>query len=161
MDFLGQQVCNHRVGNPIVSYTLNTCPRCLGKDVYGSLGFDTHGKISLVQKSTQLSQTLKKLFTENMRASGYGFNYQLLTGVIDDSKLSAISSEIVRCTNYLIQSQQNAEGLGSLYDPSEKVASISSLSVLQSQTEPRAVDISLSVVTQLGNSVSINTTLRR
>ncbi len=149
MDFLGTQVCDHRVGSPIVSYILSTCPRCLGAGYYGSPGFDVHGKMSLVTQSDQLNQAIKKILIENMRTTGYGFNYNVITSTIDATTISSIKAEVVRCMNYLIKVQTQAVGLGVLYDPKERIAGINFLDVQQDTSDPRRVIVNLIVVNAL------------
>jgi hypothetical protein len=154
MDLLGTQACDHRVGNPVVAYTLYTCPRCLGKGYYGSLGFDVHGKVLLVSKGSQIEQAIYKVLTESKRASGYGFDYSVLTGTIDASTVSAIKSEIARCLQYLITAQTAAQALGTLYDPAEQISSINSISVVQDNVEPRKVTAAITVLTVANTTVS-------
>jgi len=154
MDFLGTQTCDHIVGVPAVKYILNTCPRCLGNGYYGSPGFDSHGKVALLNKGNQLNQAITKILKENMRPTGYGFNYNTLSGNIDPTTISSIKAEIVRCVNYLIQVQINAQGNGVQYDPKEQLSGINYLDVQQNTLEPRSVVVTLIVINALNQTTS-------
>jgi hypothetical protein len=161
MDFLGMQTCDHRVGNPIVAYSLNTCPRCLGKGSYGSLGFDNHGKITLVEKDTQFQQAIKKILITNKMSNGYGFDYTLLAGTIVQATISAVKSEVIRCINYLVSAQAAAEKLGTLYDPKEKVLAINGLTVAQDINEPRKLYITMTVLNYVNQAVTTTVAIQR
>jgi hypothetical protein len=161
MDLLGIQPCDHRVGIPVVAYTLEACPRCLGKGTYGSLGFDGHGKVLVVSKGAQIQQSIYKILTESKRASGYGFDYSVLTGTVDASSITAIKSEIARCIQYLITAQTAAQVLGTLYDPAERISSISSLNVAQDTTEPRKVTAVVIVLTAANSTVTTVVPIQR
>jgi hypothetical protein len=161
MDFLGTQICDHRVGNPVVAFILSTCPRCLGTGVYGSLGFDAHGKVTMVSKSSQLNQAIKKILKENIRTSGYGFNYDLIKDVINGGTTDAVKMEISRCMTYLMNAQAQAVSFGVQYDPTERLAGIQSLSAVQDSTEPRRINVSLVVITQANTTTQVNTSIAR
>jgi hypothetical protein len=161
MDLNSQISCNHIVGDPIIYYTLSTCPRCFGLGTYGGLSFTADGKLSTIQASSQLSQQIKKILTEKMRPSGYGFNYSLLSGVIDVSKLDAIQAEVYRCLSYLQNAQRQEVRSGHIYAGSEQISSIGAVSTLQSPMQPTAVQVFITVITVSGASISFQTSLQR
>lgn len=161
MDLLNQVSCDHRVGNPVNNYVLTTCPRCLGKGVYGGVVFGNNGQLVLVQGSPMLAQQLQKILTENARPSGYGFDYSLLQGVIDPSKLSAIKSEIIRCISYLKYVQEQSKARGFVYAPSEELFGIKEISIGNSPTDPRAVNVSVVVSSVSGAQSNVTAVLRR
>jgi|GEM_PF-2607760 hypothetical protein len=161
MDLNCQTACDHKVGNPEVQYTSSTCPRCLGNDIYGGLSFEPSGKLSTLSYSDQLAQQIKKILTEKRRLSGYGFDYSLLSGVIDNSKLSAIYAEVARCILYLQSNQQQEVKAGHVYAGSEQIQALSSLKVEQSTTQPQEVQVYATVQTVSGALVSLQTTLQR
>jgi hypothetical protein len=161
VDLNSQTTCNHIVGNPVVAYTITTCPRCFGLGTYGGLSFTPDGKLSTITTSSQLAQQIKKILTEKMRPSGYGFNTSLLAGVIDPSKLGALQAEVYRCLLYLQASQQAEIRAGHIYGGSERISSIGTVSVIQSSSRPTTVQVFATVVTASGISVATQTTLQR
>ena len=161
MDLLAQTVCNHTIGNPLVQYTSSKCPRCFGTNMYGGLSFTSGGKLSTVVASSQLSQQIKKILTEKMRPSGYGFNISLLSGVIDASKLGAIQAEVSRCLFYLQKLQTQEVQAGHIYAGTEQISSIGTVSVIQSPIQPSFVQVFATVITVSGASMSVQTALQR
>ena len=161
MDLLAQILCNHKIGDPEVQYLLSSCPRCFGTGTYGGLAFTPDGKLSTIDTSSQLSQQIKKILIEKMRPSGYGFNTSLLSGVIDVSKLGAIQAEVYRCLSYLQQSQLNEIKAGHIYAGSEQIDSIGVVTIFQVPNQPTTVQVSATVITVAGASVTAQTTLQR
>ena len=161
MDLNSQTSCNHILGNPEIQYTSSTCPRCFGTNTYGGLSFTPDGKLSTLNSSSQLSQQVKKILTEKMRPSGYGFNTSLLSGVIDRSKLDAIQAEVYRCLLYLQDAQRQEIRAGHVYGGSEQISSIGNVSVTQSKTSPTTVQVFATLVTVSGASISLQTPLQR
>ena len=161
MDLNSQTVCNHIVGNPEVQYTFSACPRCFGSNTYGGLSFTSGGKLSTLNSSSQLSQQVKKILTEKMRPSGYGFNTFLLSGVIDASKLGALQAEVYRCLLYLQKIQAQEVQAGHIYAGTEQISSVGTVSVIQSPIQPTSVQVFATVVTVSGASPTVQTTLQR
>ena len=159
MDYLGKVSCDHRVGSPVVSYTLLTCPRCLGTGEYG--GIEIFSTVTTVSGYNQVEQAIKKILSEKVRDTGYGFDYSLLRSVIDTNTVPSIKKEIVRCIEYLRSSQQKEKARGVGYSPRELIYSIRSLEVNQSSTEPRSIIATLVVTTEAGNSIQVTQTLKR
>lgn len=152
MDLVGINTCNHVVGEPEVKYVLSTCPRCLGKGVYGDVLFDDHGKLKTYQGASQLKQQLQKLLVENKRRTGYGFDYTLLKGTIDSSRTMVIQREIARLLNYFITTQQLEKGDNYYYRSTEELKESISIKVYQDSLEPRKV-IALIAVRTVSNTV--------
>ena len=161
MDLNSQTICNHIVGNPEIQYTSSGCPRCFGTNVYGGISFTSGGKLSTVVASSQLSQQIKKILTEKMRPSGYGFNTSLLSGVIDTSKIGAIQAEVYRCLLYLQKIQAQEVQAGHIYAGTEQIGSVGTVSVIQSPTQPTAVQVFATVISVSGASVAVQTPLQR
>ncbi len=160
MDIQNQVTCDHRVGNPVISYEKVKCPKCKGLGVYGSIGFSGGGGVEFVKGPNMLVQQLKKLLTERRRSSGYGFDYSVLSGVIDDSKLMAIKNEIIRCLSYYKSLQQQNKLNGFYYNPDEEIYSIDTPSITQDSVDLRKVGVSLNVysISGLRNNISIQVT---
>ena len=97
MDLLGTVTCDHIVGNPPIAYVLTTCPRCKGIGAYGGISFDNLGNLNVVTDGALLSQEITKILTENIRSSGYGFNYSVLSGVINPNTIQSVQNEIMWC----------------------------------------------------------------
>ncbi len=159
MDLEGKVNCDHVVGNPPISYTLVSCPRCMKKGWYGGYYYGFDGKINTIVGVKQLTQQILKILTENKRNTGYGFDQSLLRGVIDSSTLPSIKNEIVRCMNYLKGVQDDNEKSGYFYNPDEKISSINNIQVAQDSLEPRKVTITFSVVAVSGKGFDINTAI--
>jgi len=156
MDFKGIIKCNHLVGNPSVKYLLDNCPRCLGKGEYGSMKTSSTGDIELVSKTSYLQQSIKKILITRRRYNGYGFDYSLLSGVIDPATVNVVKKEIIRCINFLKDSQAMDKRRGVRYLPSEEIKSIGkTLKVYQHPNEPRTIVVKLSVVTAANTSEEI------
>jgi len=161
MDLLGKTSCNHIVGIPPVAYILDTCPRCLRMEEYGGVAYDTGGKVQTITGVSQIGQQIRKILTENIRSSGYGFDYSLLRGVIDSPTISVIKNEVVRCITYLYNLQQQSKKEGFNYRPDEEISSIQSVDAYQSTTEPRTVVVALIVLTVSGAQASVTLSLKR
>lgn len=148
-------ICDHIVGNPPVAYLQSFCPRCNGKGYYGGFTINPVGMLQSLTPTDSLIQSIKKILTENIRPTGYGFNYALLSGTIDTSKLQAIKNEVVRCLNYLkfIQNQEILRGFK--YNPQERINSISSIIVIQDTQDPRNVNISATIITVSATKISV------
>jgi len=162
MELLGKNKCNHVVGDPAIAFELSTCPRCLSAGIYGDVSYDSSGKLNTISKSTQLHQQIEKILKENRRASGYGFDYTLLNGVIDNNRTLAVQREVVRTINYFINTVQETEKAeGYIYSSDEELAEIMSVKAYQDSTEPRKIIVIINLLTVSGRSITINTSLRR
>jgi len=159
MDLLNRVVCDHKIGDQ--SFIRERCPRCLGKNFYGGYSIGKDGDIEIVTKVDALNQQILKILTEDRRPSGYGFDHNLLAGVIDASKIAAIKAEIIRCISYLYFLQQSEKKSGFFYAPSEELNKIESVSVAQDESEPRRVFATIVVSTVSGRTVTTSTMLRR
>jgi hypothetical protein len=162
MDLLGTVACSHDVGIPVVNYTLDTCPRCLGSGSYGGTSFSKDGNVAVVTGVPEVVQDITKILTENMRPSGYGFNYALLSGVIDPSRIDHIRAEAARCINYLINLQAARVRAGATVAANEQLASpVDSVTAYQDTTDPRKVVVSVVCHTVSGQLFSTLTPLQR
>jgi hypothetical protein len=160
MELLGEKICDHTAGDPLVSYTLQTCPKCLGKGTHGDVSFDTSGKIYTLTGINQLKQQLKKILVENTRNTGYGFNYNLISLTINDSQLLSINRELNRCLTYFNNLQIKNQREGFYYNNTELLDSIESIDVFR-DTDPRNVNALVYCKTVSGRSVEIIIPLRR
>ena len=161
MDVVSRIVCDHRAGSPLVGYTSFTCPMCLAKNVRGDFSIGSDGKIQTTGGFSALKQQMLKILTENKRASGYGFDYRLLAGVIDPGTLSAIKAEVIRCLSYLKYTQQREKYDGFTYLPSEELASLDTVAVAQDSSDPRRVYVNVTAVAVSGKKVDVVVPLRR
>jgi hypothetical protein len=165
MDFQGTVTCDHRVGDPVQAYMLNTCPRCLGTGKYGGPNFLASGAIETLQGSKQLSQQIRKILAENKRESGYGFDYRLLRGVIDTTTVGIVRNEIIRCLFYLRDLQIAEKKSGTAYSPTEQLDTsdqfINFVNVFQDSSEPRKLRVEIAVTTISGAQASASTVLKR
>jgi hypothetical protein len=162
MELLCTKNCDHIVGNPPISFTIATCPRCLGKGTYHDISYSTSGKLNTINRVYQLNQQIEKILIENRRNSGYGFDYTLLQGVIDNNRVLAIQREVSRVINYFINNvQQTEKSKGYSYNSTEEVVNIDYIKVYQDSVEPRKIIILLSLITVSGQLRSIRVPLRR
>lgn len=157
----GLVTCDHRVGNPVVAYSLDACPRCMGKGVYGGVNYDLQGHVDELFGVNMLTQQIKKILTENRRPSGYGFDYNLFTGVIDQGRIGAIRSEIVRTISYLKFVQQTAKAGGFTYLPTEELDSIQNLTIQNDTVDPRMLVVAVDVLSVSGTQTSTTVVMRR
>ena len=162
MDIKGKVVCDHRVGYPLISYLLDTCPRCRSTGYYGSPVFSLDGKYSTITGSNQLSQQIEKILVENRRSTGYGFDYSLLSGVITNGSISAIKAEIIRCLQYLYNTQRSEKSRGFYYNSNEELSSSPpQVDVTQIANEPRSLRADVTVKSVSGNKSSVTVLLRK
>lgn len=161
MDLVNKTACDHRVGDPPVAYTLAACPRCRGEGEYGTLVFGNDGKIATVEQGGALKQQIEKILKENRRPSGYGFDYTLLTGVIDATKISAIKNEVIRCLQYLGTAQAREEAQGFNYTGRERLQRVQDVVVTQNTADPREVIVSVTVISSSGAQTGVTTSLSR
>jgi hypothetical protein len=157
----GKVDCNHRVGDPLVAFVQDRCPRCLGRGWYGGLALDRSGKLIGLQSTDKLRQQVLKILTEDRRLSGYGFDYSVLTDIIDAETVSRVKTEIIRCADYLIQLQRRRKQRGISYPPSEEIRSIKNIKAVQNPTEPRELIVTLSVISVSGAKFDTEVSLRR
>jgi len=157
----GEIKCNHRVGDPLQTFKLDDCPRCLGRGWYGGVGIDSSGKLILISGVDKLRQQVKKILIEDRRPSGYGFDYSVLTDVIDAETVYRVKTEVIRCTDYLMQLQRRRKHRGFEYAPSEEIRSIKNIKVVQNPIEPRELIVTLSVISVSGATFDTEIPLRR
>lgn len=162
MTVKGKVTCDHIVGIPSVAYALSTCPRCLGKGYYGGISFNSHGKVSEIEKVEVIKQKVEKILTEKKRPTGYGLDYDLLTQINPYSDIYLVKYEIARCLNYLISLQINEKKYGVVYNPSEEIASILNIDTVTDPVDPRVLNVYVSVVSVSGTVVdtTVNLNLR-
>lgn len=146
--------CDHRVGNPIISYTQENCPRCLSKGYYGGIDFDFSGKISTVSNGEGLAQKIKKILTEKKRPSGYGFDYSLVINA-SVNKETIVRYEVSRCLNYIQNLISSEKSRGIKFNPSEEIQSIENIKVNINENDPREVIVYVTVITKSGTTLSI------
>lgn len=152
--------CDHRVGKPVVGYTQNSCPRCMGTGWYGGFDFTPAGKTSIVSGGAAVIQKIQKILAEKKRPSGYGFDFDLLrASSLESSNL--IKYEINRCLTYLVVSQQQEKQQGVMFNPSEEIISVLGIDVTSNVTDPRSVIAAVSVMTKSGIAVSTTVGIRR
>jgi len=161
MDFKGSITCNHFVGDPPAKYTLSTCPRCLRTDNYGGISTEETGDVTVVKNADYLEQAVKKILVSEMNSRGYGFNYSLLSGVIDPSTINVIKREIIRCTSFLKDAQQRDIRRGVIYSPSEEISRIENIGVSQDITEPRRITVKFSIIAKSRESIDVSQVLSR
>lgn len=161
MDIGGQIKCDHYVGLPAVHYTLETCPRCLGAGIYGGFSPSDKGDVPLVAKQDYLEQALKKVFIENKRSTGYGFDYDVLIGAGDAASIAAIKREAKRCVMYLRDTQQLDKKAGTTYHPNEEIYDVRDVQVKFDAAEPRKFILTLNVITVSGRNVDVTSLLKR
>lgn len=161
MDLAGLNKCNHVVGDPLELYDLRECPRCKGIGYYGSVSLDSSGHINIVLAGEALRQRIRKILREKLRASGYGFNYDLLSNVVDTNTLKAIKADIIRCMEYLVTVQNQSIDDGVFFKASEILSRIQDLRVEQNKVEPRQVDIAFTAIAASGKDITIFETLGR
>lgn len=157
MDFLGEIICDHIAGDPPEKFTLNGCPKCLGKGVIGDIQFNELGHISMVSGVDYLKQSIKKIIVEQMRNSGYGFNYNILINS-KDLLFNSLKRELLRTINYLINLQNENIKNGYNYLPVEKLNFVDKIDV-QKTLDPRQLNITLYCRTVSGAQFSLNMTL--
>lgn len=161
MDFRGIIECSHEVGQPPVKYSLDDCPRCLRRGFYGGVSTNETGDMAIITGEKYLTQAIQKILISKMNRRGYGFNYDLLTGVIEPSTLSVIKREITRCMVFLQQSQQQDKRSGVMYLTSEEISRIEGIEMFQDSSDPRRVNVKISIYTKSGSFLSINQSLLR
>jgi len=161
MDLGGRIICDHYVGVPAVNYTLESCPRCMSTGTYGGFSPSNKGDIPLVEKLDYLRQSLEKVFIENKRNTGYGFDYNLLVGIGDPSSIGAIKREVKRCVLYLRDAQQLDKKAGTSYFPIEEIYDVRDVQVFFDAAEPRRIQISLNVITVSGRNIDVVRVLER
>jgi hypothetical protein len=162
MDIQNTVVCDHIVGNPPVGYKLSNCPRCGGAGNYGGPNFSLSGQIVTISGGDQLAQQIKKILSERMRDTGYGFDYNLLKGVISQSTILAVKNEILRCLNYLYTIQQREKSNGFYYNSNEELSNGNYVvNVQQLTSEPRELLVDVVVRSVSGAQISVTVPLRR
>jgi len=155
MDIGGKIQCDHYVGVPAINYLLADCPRCMGTGEYDK------GDVPLVAEFRYLEQSLIKVFSENKRPTGYGFDYHLLIGLGDHASLLEVKKEVKRCVLYLKQAQQEDKNRGVRYAANEEIYDVRDINIAFDVAEPRRLSITLTVIAVSGRNVDIVTNLER
>ena len=153
--------CDHRIGSPLVVYTLQSCPRCQATGFYGGINYDSMGHANELTGVNLLAQQIQKILLENRRPSGYGFDYNLLAGVIDAGRIDAIKNEVIRALSYLKFVQQSEKARGFQYLPSEELFSIANLVIQNNPADPRSVSVSVDAISVSGSQTSTTVVMRR
>jgi len=164
MDALFKVKCDHLIGIPPQQFTLTSCARCLGKGYYNGVQFGPDGRIITVTGVDKLSQQIVKILTEKKRPSGYGFDTNILSGVITPSTLTAVKSEVIRCIEYLKSLQQKEKSEGFIYLPTEEIATgfpITTIDAFINPSDPRGVFVNVSILTVSGLIAEVSTQIRR
>lgn len=165
MEIQASVFCNHVVGDPPVSYTLELCPRCRGKETYRGISFTSSGTVEEITGFEYLVQRIKKILAEQKREnSAFGFNYDILRrgyNITLDS-LKYVKEEVFRCLMYLktLQEAEIASGQAT-YAPNEIIAEVSNIQVTINKQDPRQLDVTVDVFTQSRRQVQVNTTIGR
>ena len=161
MDIGGKIKCDHYVGLPAINYLLADCPRCMGTGEYGGFAPLDKGDVPLVAGFNYLEQSLKKVFSEKKRITGYGFDYDLLIGIGDSESLLQIRREVKRCVLYLKSAQQEDKNRGISYATNEEIYDVRDINIEFDVAEPRRLDITLTVIAVSGRTIDIVTNLER
>lgn len=160
MDFKGKIICDHIAGDPPQNFILSTCPKCKGRGWHGGITFTRLGKIETISGVTQLKQHLEKILIEKIRNTGYGLDYNLLKGVIDQTTLNALKSEIFRVMNYYINIQATNERRGFIYNATEKLVDVD-IELIQNSSDPRNILININAETKSKKDINFTVPLRR
>lgn len=161
MDILVRIPCDHMAGEPLVGYTIGSCPKCFGTGYIGEVKFDGSGNLESIYNQNSLEQQVLKILKENKRSTGYGFDYSLLKNVIDSTTTIAVYREIIRCISYLSTLQQEEKARGYRISSNEEIKSIIFVTVTQDTTEPRQLNIVIALRTVSNQLPEIRTTLLR
>lgn len=161
MDAKFKVFCDHVVGDPPQQFVLQTCPRCLGAGFYEASSFDTDGHAVMLSGPLLLSQQIQKILTEEKRPTGYGFDYTVLKGTINQSTVTAVKSEVQRCLQYLSDSQQQEKLEGFVYLPTEEISTIEGVDAFVPDDDPRTVTVNASVTTVSGVRANATVPLRK
>jgi hypothetical protein len=161
MDAKFQVTCDHTLGFPLQTFTLGTCPRCLGMGFYEASYYGGDGNVVMLSGIQLLSQQISKILTEEKRPTGYGFDYTVLGGVINPGTVTAVKSEVLRCLQYLSDSQQQEKLEGFHYLPTEEIERVNSVDAFIADSDPRTVIVNASVTTVSGKSVATTVPLRK
>lgn len=151
--------CDHRVGDPVIAFTLENCPRCLGKGIYGGFDFTTSGKINTITGVEVLKQKIEKILVEKKRPSGYGFDYNLINTLPENAE-NVIRYEIYRCINYLIELQKKESFYGVTRSPAEELHSLIGADIILNPAEPRYVTIYIYVLSTAGSKITLGKELK-
>lgn len=160
MDLLGENICDHILGNPPINHTLSNCPKCLGRGVYGDIVFNNLGKVQTISKIDQLKQQIKKILLENIRPSGYGLTYSLIFNVVNEVQLLAIKRELNRCIEYLNSVHDENIKNNFFYSNQEIINSINNIEVTRT-SDPRTVNALILCTTVSGRDLTLSIPLRR
>ena len=160
MDLLGENICDHVLGNPPVNHTLSNCPKCFGKGVYGDIVFNNKGKVETINNIDQLKQHIKKILLENTRPSGYGLSYSLIFNVVNETQLLSIKRELNRCIDYLSSVHDENIKSNFFYSTQELIHSVNDVQVTRT-SDPRTVNALIICTTVSGKDLTLSLPLRR
>ena len=155
-------LCDHVVGNPATRYVQEHCPRCRGKGVYHAFNILVTGQVEKLSGFAALSQNITKILTEEMRTTGYGFDYSVFhQGEATGDLSSGIRGEVYRAMEYLMMLQATARTQGFRYLPTEEIDSIDDVKVMRHSVDPRQYFVTIYLTTTSGLAGQVRTLLTR
>jgi phage baseplate assembly protein W len=158
-----KHTCNHVLSTG--TYTLETCPRCVGTGYYFDIKFNPDGQVESIRGSDKLAQELEKItltpLGENIFHNLYGTTLNnLYTDVIGpDTRQNKLKKSIINAVLRLklLQSQAITQGAG--FDASELIDKIERIDVFELYNDSTAVGFRVYISTLNGEHTTIEGTI--
>jgi len=150
--------CTHYLPNR-GQFTLNTCPRCLGKGFYYDIQFDAGGLVPQVWDETKLGQELEKITITDFNPfhPEYGANLKARVGQVSVDELKPIiKADLLNSIYTLIKYQKREanKGIGDGYfSPRELIDRVDKIEITEISTTE--LNFAVYVVTVEGRKIEI------
>ena len=118
------------------------------------------GALQTIEGSEKLRQDVEKILIEDLRSTGYGFQFATLKGAtLTQATITRLEQATISALKFLYNAQMDAEERGVFVSPDEKIDQIGDLRVLEREGEPRRYDVSVSIVTASAKDIELNITI--
>lgn len=150
-----RQVCNHVLASG--TFTLDTCPRCLGKGYYYDILINQDGFIDSVQGVSKLGQELEKItitqIGENIFHISYGTIVNEVFGELTIPGREALLRQSIISAVYRLKTLQQLElENGGQFTPAELIDSVDKIDFLDT-SDPRQISYRVYVLTVSGTAI--------
>lgn len=149
-----KHVCDHKLTSG--TFTLNTCPRCLGQGYYYDIKIDEDGTIPQVFREDKLLQELEKItitpLGNNLFHEAYG---TLVDNVFSsapsrDLRETLLKQSIIAAVGRIQTNQQLEIRRGYGFSPAELITNIEKIEVFDVYEEPRSIGYRVYIMTAQG-----------
>jgi len=147
-DLYCKTTCDHKIGD--VKFVEEDCPRCNGKGEYFDVQFDATGDFMLVDRSRRLVQDVKKALLDqlgtNTEDPNWGSELHNARLLRDPNLIKA------RVRASVVEAEESSQYI--VY-PDEKIIRIGNLMLLEDESDPRYLELLITVVAENRKEIQV------